>query len=79
MKYRPHTIFRKSQYSVQIELPNDVFYDFMCLLKQVNKAIEEPTGGYILTGDDLICMAIEDFNERYIGNLQTLLRRLGTA
>lgn len=75
MKYYPHVIFRKSQFSVEFELPNDVLFDLQSLLKQVNKSL---VNGYRITGDDLICLALEDFNERYIGEAEALIKRLGT-
>lgn len=74
MRYRPHFVFRKSQQSVGLELPNDVFFDVMSLLKQVNRDLDN---GYKLTGDDLFCMAMEDFTEKYVGQVQSLLKRIG--
>src|SRR5680860_1898089 len=39
MKARPHVIFFRSQHTVKLDLPNDVFYDLMALSKQVNLLI----------------------------------------
>lgn len=78
MEYKPHHFFRKSQHSVAFELPNDVFYDLMSTLKGVNLAVDKAIGnGYRITGDDLICLALEDFLEKYRDQLKSLLKRLG--
>jgi len=73
MKARPHAIFYRSQHTVKLDLPNDVFYDTMSLCKQVNSLIKN---GYRITPDDLTTMALEDFSERYLGHVQSLLNRL---
>jgi hypothetical protein len=74
--YKPHRIFRKSQYSVAFELPDDVFFDLMATLKAVNNALNN---GYRLTGDDLITMALEDFCALYLGQTKSLLKRIGVT
>ncbi|AFM43597.1 hypothetical protein Desaci_4771 (plasmid) [Desulfosporosinus acidiphilus SJ4] len=73
MKARPHLIFYKSQTTVKLDLPNDVFWDFMSLCKRINFLL---TNGYRITPDDLNTMALEDFTERYLGNEQDLMYRL---
>lgn len=73
MKARPHLIFYRSQHTVKLDLPNDVFYDAMSLCKQVNSLIKN---GYRITPDDLTTMALEDFSERYLGHVQSLLNRI---
>ena len=73
MKARPHTVFRRSQHTVEFELPNDVFFDFMALCKLFNSKL---TNGYRLTPDDLFCMALEDYIERYQEDVQALLKRV---
>lgn len=73
MKARPHFLFYKSQHTVKMDLPNDVFYDTMSLCKQVNTLI---TNGYKITPDDLFTMALEDFSERYLGCVHALLNRI---
>lgn len=74
MDSRPHYVFRKSQHTVTFELPNDVFYDFMTLLKQVNQSISNT--GYKLTGDDLICIALEDFVACYLNDIKAFHKRI---
>jgi len=73
MKARPHVIFSRSQHTVKFDLPNDVFYDLMALSKQLNLLIKD---GYRLNPDDVVCMALEDFNETYLSNVQALLKRV---
>jgi len=73
MKARPHVIFFRSQHTVKLDLPNDVFYDLMALSKQLNLLIKD---GYRLNPDDVVCMALEDFTEAYISNIQALLKRV---
>lgn len=73
MKARPHLIFYKSQTTVKLDLPNDVFWDFMSLCKRINSLL---TNGYRITPDDLNTMALEDFTERYLGNVQDLMNRI---
>lgn len=73
MKARPHVIFFRSQYTVKLDVPNDVFFDFMSLCKRVNSMV---SNGYKITPDDLNTMALEDFSERYLGNVQALLNRI---
>lgn len=73
MKARPHAVFRRSQYTVQFELPNDVFFDFMALYKLLNSKF---TNGYKLTPDDHFCMALEDYIERYLEDTRSLLKRV---
>lgn len=76
MDARSHVFFRKSQHSVLFEIPNDVFYEFMTVLQDVNRELKT-INGYKLTGDDLIVLSIEDFNYRYLGKTNKLLERLG--
>ena len=76
MKARPHVMFYRSQHTVKFDLPNDVFYDLMALSKQLNLLIKN---GYRLTPDDVVCMALEDFNETYISKVQALLKRVEGA
>jgi len=73
MKARPHLVFFRSQHTVKFDLPNDVFYDLMALSKQLNMLIKND---YRLTPDDIFCMALEDFSERYLGDVQALLKRV---
>ena len=76
MKARPHVMFFRSQHTVKLDLPNDVFYDLMALSKQLNVSIKN---GYRLTPDDVVCMALEDFTETYLSNVQALLKRVEGA
>lgn len=76
MKARPHLVFFKSQHTVKFDLPNDVFYELMTLTKQVNLLIKN---GYRLTPDDIFCMALEDFSERYLKDVPDLLKRVEGA
>lgn len=78
MDARPHFLFRKSQHSVLFEIPNDVFYSFMSLLQDVNKELKD-INGYQLQGDDLIVLSLEDFNYRYFGKTDKLLKRIGVG
>lgn len=76
MQHKPHVIFRKHQTSVAFELPNDVFYNFMSILKRTNDSLAIENG-YRLIGDDLISMALEDFCDTYLEHNKALLKRLG--
>ena len=73
MQVRPHAIFFRSQQTVKLDLPNDVFDDLMALSKQINLANKN---GYRLNPDDIVCMALEDFTERYLRNVKALLKRV---
>lgn len=73
MKARPHLIFSRSQHTLKFDLPNDVFWDLMSLSKQINSRIQN---GYRLNPDDILCMAMEDFIERYLSDVPGLLKRV---
>lgn len=73
MRYRPHAIFRRTQHQVEFELPNDVLYDLLSLLKRLNNSLDN---GYRLTGDDIFSMALEDFLNLYINDLNGLKKRV---
>ena len=57
-------------------LPMMFFYNRLALVKQLNLLIKN---GYRLTPDDVICMALEDFTEIYLSNVQALLKRVEEA
>lgn len=74
MRARPHVIFYRSQFTIKLDVPNDVYYDLMALTKRINSLLM--TNGYKITPDDLTTMALEDFSERYLGNEGILLKRI---
>ena len=73
MKAKRHVIFSRSQHTVKLDLPNDVFDDLMVLSKQVNLLNKN---GYRLDPDDIVCMALEDFSARYLRHVKALLNRV---
>jgi len=73
MKAKRHVIFSRSQYTVKLDLPNDVFEDLMIMSKQVNLLNKN---GYHLDPDDIVCMALEDFYARYSRHVRALLKRV---
>jgi len=73
MKTRPHVIFNKSQHTISLDIPNDVLYDLLSLSKQLNSVIKN---GYRLNPDELVCMGMEDFAERYLSDIHSLLKRV---
>lgn len=73
MRYWPHAIFRKSQSTVQFELPNDVLFDSLSFVKRINNQLDN---GYRLTADDIFCMAMEDLLACYMEDLKGFLKRV---
>ena len=73
MKVKRHVIFFRSQRTVKLDLPNDVFEDLIVLSKQVNSLNKT---GYRLEPDDIVCMALEDFSARYLKHIRALLNRV---
>ena len=74
MKVKRHVIFPRSQRTVKLDLPNDVFDDLIVLSTQVNSLNKT---GYRLEPDDIVCMALEDFSARYLRHIKALLNRVG--
>jgi len=73
MKVKRHIIFSRSQHTVKLDLPNDVFEDLMVLSKKVNMLNKN---GYRLDPDDIVCMALEDFSAKYLKHIRALLNRV---
>lgn len=77
MKIRPHTVFVRSQSTLTLDVPNDVLFDLMSLSKRLNLLIRSKLkNGYRITEDELNTMALEDFNERYMENVEALYKRI---